>query len=583
MRQRIQVFFLALLALTGLITLRLAYWQLIRGRELASAAESQYESKRVVTPTRGEIVTADGFPLVVNKPVYALGAYLPAVTDRPQAIVDQVLPRLTFTIEDPAIATDPARAKAFLETAQNEAKASMLTKLSSQSGYVVLANNLSVPVKQSLESLGIPGLSFDESFVRDYPEASLSAHVVGFVGRDEVGAPLGYFGLEGFYNRELEGKNEIEKQDKDALGNPLLLGDFRRLEGRDGRDLKLHIERSAAYIVESELKRGIERYGAVSGDVVVMDPETGGIIAMASYPTYNPSQFYRFDTSLYKNPIVANTYEPGSTFKVLIMAAAFNEGVVSESDHCDICHGPYQIDKYAIKTWDGKYRDQATPEDIIVHSDNVGMVWTAERLGNERLLAYIKNYGFGEKTGIDVQEEVAARLRERWGDIDYATASFGQGIAVTSIQMVRAVAAIANGGRLMEPHVVASVLDHGASLDISPKVVRTVLSQEATKKITKLMVAAVDKGEAKWAKPKGYQIAGKTGTAQIAVSGHYDAQKTIASFVGFAPADHPRFVMLVKLQEPQSSQWGSETAAPLWFAIAKKLLLHYNIPPSASE
>ncbi len=583
MRQRIQVFFLVLIALTGLVVLRLAYWQLVRGRELASAAESQYESKRVVTPARGDIMTADGFPLVVNKPVYALGAYLPAVTDKPQAIVDQILPRLSFTIDDPQIATDPAKAAAYLEAAQTETKAALLSKLSSQSGYVVLASNLSVPVKQSLESLGIHGLSFDESFVRDYPEASLSAHVVGFVGRDEVGAPLGYFGLEGFYNRELEGKNQIEKQAKDALGNPLVLGDFRKLEGRDGRSLKLNIERSAAYIVESELKKGIERYGAVSGDVVVMDPETGGIIAMASYPTYEPSLFYRFDTSLYKNPIIANTYEPGSTFKVLVMAAAFNEGVVHEDDHCDICSGPYQIDKYAIKTWDGKYRDQATPQDIIVHSDNVGMVWTEKRLGGERLLDYIKRYGFGEKTGIDLQEEVAARLRDRWSDIDYATASFGQGIAVTSIQMVRAVAAIASGGKLMEPHVVASVEDSQAELKIAPKVVRTVLSEEAARRTTSLMVAAVDQGEAKWAKPKGYAIAGKTGTAQIAVSGHYDAQKTIASFVGFAPADHPRFVMLVKLQEPQTSQWGSETAAPLWFNIAKKLLLHYNIPPGEGQ
>ena len=195
------------------------------------------------------------------------------------------------------------------------------------------------------------------------------------------------------------------------------------------------------------------------------------------------------------------------------------------------------------------------------------------------MVEYLRRFGLGSKTGIDLQEEVASPLRSRWGDIDYATSSFGQGIAVTSIQMVTAVSAIANGGTLLEPHVVKNVLgDTPIPLPIKNK--GQVITPETAKRITNLMVAAVEKGEAKWAIPKGYRIAGKTGTAQIAVSGHYDAEKTIASFVGFAPAEKPRFVMLVKLREPSSSQWGSETAAPLWFRLATKLLLHYNIAPS---
>ena len=229
------------------------------------------------------------------------------------------------------------------------------------------------------------------------------------------------------------------------------------------------------------------------------------------------------------------------------------------------------------KDWD--FTTNATPEEIIVHSDNVGMVWTEQRLGGEKMLEYINKFGFGQKTGIDLQEEITPKLRSKWGDIDYATSSFGQGIAVTSIQMLSAVGALANKGELMEPHLVASVIGD-TEVVIPPKSRGQVVSEESALRITNLMVQAVQQGEAKWAAPKGYKVAGKTGTAQIAVEGHYDSEKTTASFVGFAPAGNPRFVMIVKLSEPQTSQWAAETAAPLWFGISKKLLLRYNIAPS---
>lgn len=577
MHSRIQILFFGIIAVSAAIILRLAYWQIVRGPELQAQARDQYTASDIRTPARGEILTADGSPLVVNRPVYTLGVYTPGFTTPHPELVERLLPLLEFTIDDPAIATDTAKAPLKLKELQDAAKTSMYERLG-RGGYAVLSAGISAEVKAKIESTGLSKLTFDESFTRAYPEASMSAHLTGFVGRDELGIPTGYFGLEGYYDRELAGRSRIEKQEKDGLGNPLLVGDWELKPGRAGRSLKLHLERGAQYLVEEELKKGLERYGASSGEVIVMDPATGAILAMASLPAYDQTKFYRFDTSLYKNPSVANTYEPGSTFKVLVTAAAFNEGAVKESDRCEICAGPLEIGKYTIKTWDNTYRDGASPEDIIVHSDNTGMVWMQTKLGGEKLVDYLKLFGFGERTGIDLQEEVASPLRTRWGEIDYATASFGQGLAVTSIQMVRAVGAIAAGGKLMEPHVVDTVLGD-TNLEIKPKLVRQVITPETAKRVTSLMVKAVDYGEAQWAKPEGYKVAGKTGTAQIAVQGHYDREKTIASFVGFAPADRPRFVMLVKLSEPQSSQWGSETAAPLWFAIAKKLFLHYNIPP----
>lgn len=578
MRTRISQLFLTFVFILALVVLRLSYWQIIKTSELSSQARDQYAAKDVVVASRGSVITADGFSLVLNQAIYTLGAYMPGVQEKPGVIVDRIMPLLKLEIDDPSIATDAAK----LEVARKElianTKSFMLDKLGG-TGYAVLARSLTVDEKLAIEGLEIKGLTFEESFTREYPEASMSAQLTGFVGRDDLGKPTGYFGLEGFYDRELSGRSRIEKQEKDARGNPLLVGDFQQLMGRDGKMLKLYLERGTEHLVEAELKKGLEQYGASSGEVIVMDPKTGGILAMASLPSYDPAKFHLYDTSLYKNPIVAGTYEPGSTFKVLVMAAAFNEGVITESDQCEICFEPYQIGKYKIKTWNEEYRANATPEEIIVHSDNVGMVWAQQRLGGEKMLEYIKKFGFGAKTGIDLQEEVAPSLRSKWGDIDYATSSFGQGIAVTSIQMVSAVAAIANQGVLMEPHLVQSVIGE-TEVAIPPKSRGEVISPAAADRITALMVQAVEQGEAKWASPKGYVVAGKTGTAQIAVEGHYDKEKTTASFVGFAPAHNPKFVMLVKLSEPKTSQWAAETAAPLWFGIAKKLLLRYNVAPS---
>lgn len=577
MRTRIQIIFLSFFFGLLLVILRLSYWQIVKKDELSAQAQDQYTSKDIVEGSRGTIITADNFPLVVNQAVYSLGAYMPAVVDPPTQIVDQILPLLEFKIDDPSIATDEAKLKVALEEIKLSTKSTMLERLS-KSGYSVLARSLSVNEKKAIESLGIKGLTFDQSFARHYPEASMSAQLTGFVGRDDLGKSTGYFGLEGFYDRELSARSRIEKQDVDAGGNPLLTGDFQLLPGREGRSLKLHIERGTQFVVEEALKEGIEHYGAKSGEVIVMDPKTGGILAMASLPSYDPLKFHLYDTSLYKNPAVANTYEPGSTFKVLVMAAAINEGVVTESDQCDICHEPFQIGKYQIKTWDNKYPANPTPAEILSNSNNVGMVWVQRRLGGEKMLDYLTKFGFGQKTGIDLQEEVASALRTRWGEIDYATSSFGQGIAVTTIQMLTAVGALANQGELMEPHLVQSVIGE-TEVPIPPKSRGQVITPETANRITELMIQSAGQGEAKWAAAKGYEIAGKTGTAQVAVEGHYDRDKTTASFVGFAPAKDPKFVMIVKLSEPGTSQWASETAAPLWFSLARKLLLRYNIPP----
>ncbi len=536
--------------------MRLFYWQVVKGDELRAEASAQYHLNLTVPANRGAIVAIDGSPLAMNQEgwlVYAQPKVIENVGNFAR-LVAPVLKKDEKELYD--LLTIPDRV------------------------WIPLAHKADERVRKELEDLKIAGVGFERESKRFYPEASMAAQLLGFVGADQNGNDKGYFALEGFYDRELRGRDGSLEIEKDVRGSAILVGDTKRIEAEDGRSLTLFLDRSVQQIVEKRLAEGIQKYGAKEGSIVVMDPSTGGILAMASYPSYDPLHFNDYDKSVYQNPIVASTYEPGSTFKVLVMGAGINEKLVT-ADTIMQEDGPVKVGEYAIRTWDEQYRGPVSMTDVLVHSSNVGMVFVGQKLGHDNLLKYIHAFGFGKPTDIDLEEESSPELRadDEWKEIDLATASFGQGIAVTPIQMVRAVSAIANGGWIMEPHMVSEIVaGNGKKTVIKPKKVRQVIREDTAKVVTEMMVAAVDRGEAKWAKPVGYRVAGKTGTAQIPVAGHYDAKKTIASFVGFGPADKPRFVALVTLREPSSSQWGSETAAPLFFNIARDLFTYYSIP-----
>lgn len=436
--------------------------------------------------------------------------------------------------------------------------------------------------KDKIESQNLQGVGFEEESIRFYPESSMAAHLMGFVGLDAKGDDKGYFGLEGYYDRQLRGRDGILKQETDAFGLPILMGLQNRLEPIDGRSLILHLDKSVQFIIEEKLKKALEKYEAKGGWVIVMDPKTGGILGMASYPNYDPKNYTSFESFLYKNPVVAETYEPGSTFKSLIMAAALNEDKVKpEQEFAEI--GPVEVGGYTIRTWNNEYIGKLTATNILERSSNVGMVQVGKLLGKDNLYKYLESFGFGRPTGIDLEDEQSPDLRPKGSmyEIDLATISFGQGVAVTPIQMIRAVASLANNGDLMEPHVVKTIIEAtGQKIDIKPKKIISIVSPKTASVISEMLVKAASHGEAKFALPKGYRIAGKTGTAQIPIAGHYDPGKTIASFIGFAPVPNPKFVMLTTLKEPGTSPWGSETAAPLFYEIARDLFNYYKIPPS---
>ena len=541
-----------------LTSLRLFYWQIVKSADLAKIGESQYGRIIKNLSERGEIRASDGFPIAGNTITYRVISN-PKETRDKEKVINALSPILEID------------------------EASLSAKLSLNLFWVSLKTGVNDSTKKKIESLNISGVDFEKEYTRFYPESSLAASLLGFVGKDEKGADIGYFGLEGYYDKLLRGKEQSAVQIYDAIGRPILAEINKREEDEGGSSLTLHMNRSIQFIAERELKNGIERYGAEGGMVGIMDPKTGGLLAMASFPSFDPEKYYEYPPENFKNSFISSLYEPGSTFKPLVMSGALNEKKVTPATRCAICAGPIKIGGYSLKTWNDKYYPRSTMTEVIQHSDNTGMVFVGQRLGLDNFLKYLKKFGIGSLTGIDLQGEVAGDLKTKaqWYPVDLATASFGQGISITPIELLTAFSAIANNGVMMEPHVVAQVKStNGKVVNITPKILGKPITSSTAKIMTEMLVNAVDKGEAKWTAIKEYRIAGKTGTASIPVAGHYDPEKTIASFIGFAPADDPKFVILVIFDRPKARIYGSETAAPVFFSIARDLLSLYKIPPT---
>ncbi len=409
-------------------------------------------------------------------------------------------------------------------------------------------------------------------FTRFYPQGSQSAFLTGFVGKDVDGQNLGYFGLEGFFDRQLRGKEGLVKQETDVFNRPILIGDLSSFPAQDGQDIVTSFDLTLQYFLSEALKEALPKYQAEGGSIILMESNTGKILAMVDSESYDPNIYWTYSNQDFTNRLVTAAYEPGSTFKPLVMAMALNDKVINLNTICDVCNRPMQIGEWTIKSYNDKYYANNSLYDIILHSDNVGMAFISKKLGKKRLISYLKDLNFGQKTGIELQEESTPPLKsdKDWYEIDLATAAFGQGIAVTRLQMVSAINVLANRGIYVSPTVL---------VDDKTKKSKRVYSSTVVESVVNMMVNGVEKGEVRYYKPKGYTIAGKTGTAQVPIAGNYDETRVISSFVGFAPAHKPKFTMLVTLDNPKSSPWGSQTAAPLWFSLSQKIFTYYQIPP----
>lgn len=558
MKWRYSFVFIFFILLFVLIIARLFYWQVAKAEMLSGLAQSQYSGLKKVLPKRGEIRTSDGFPIAANKVSYLLFVNPAEIKDKKQTVLT-------------------------LSSLLDITKASVSAQLLPDKFWVLIKSGITAGQKAEIEKMQLPGVGFEEHYTRFYPEASSAAHLIGFVGKNETENSKGIVGLESFYDRLLRGKEGYAVELHDALGRPIISRKTREIGGTDGSNLILSLDRPIQFLAEQKLKSSIEKYGAAGGMVGIMDPKTGNIIAMTSSPSFSQAEYWKYEEILYKNPFITNTYEPGSTLKPIVMASALDAGLVTPQTKCDICGGPVSVSGYDLHTWNDKYYKDTNMIDVIRHSDNTGMVFVALKLGSDRMISYLTRFGIGELTGIDLQGEFAPPLKPRnaWYDVDLATTGFGQGISVTPIELLTAFSALANGGKIMQPRVaVAFESPDGERVKVPVKVKGSPISEKTAKVMTEILVNAVEKGEAQWAKLKGYRIAGKTGTASIPVKGHYDPNSTIVSFIGFAPADDPKFAMLVILEKPTTSIYAAETAAPLFFDIAAYLLNYYGIPPS---
>ncbi|CAN5307898.1 penicillin-binding protein [soil metagenome] len=558
MKTRLRIFGIIFsVGVMGLIA-RLFFWQVIEASDLSRQGQLQYKRSDQVTPYRGSIFATDGSYLTTDENDWNLYATKADLTETPRTIANKLAQILDDNSADNIEAT-----------------------INKATSWFSIEHRVTNDKKKNIEALKIPGLGFDPEPSRNYPEGSSSAHILGFVGKNSAGNDQGYFGLEGYYDLTLAGKPGLINRESDANGTPILFGNSNGVDASQGIDLITNIDKTVQFAVEKELSLGLETYGAKNGSVIIMDPNTGAILGMASTPGYDPANYWKYTNNDFKDANISNTFEPGSIFKPIVMAAALDAGLVKPNTECDICANIITIDNYSIDTWNGQHHPNSSMTDVIVNSDNIGMAYVGQKLGQDKMYDYLDKFGFGHKTQIDLQGEVALGLRDKgtWSDIDLATTTFGQGIAVTPIQILRAVGVIANGGMMIKPEIVKQIKNGNWSSNIKPQIGPRVISQKAANDTAEMMVQAIVRGEAKWAAPAGFSIAGKTGTAQIPVAGHYDPTQTIASFVGFAPATNPKFVMLVTLESPQSSEWGAETAAPLWFKIAEDLFPYFGIHP----
>lgn len=420
---------------------------------------------------------------------------------------------------------------------------------------------------------------------RYYPEKNLAAHLLGIMAMVNNATWLrGVYGIEGYYESYLRQRDGVGLTSRVTEPISALPSSARRfLPSVAGRDLILTIDRNVQWIAEEELQRALELYKAKAGSIIVMDPHSGEILAMANAPTFDPNEFAKSDAAALQNPAVSAQYEPGSVFKIITAAAALDSGVVTPTQKLTDT-GSIAVGQRVILNSDRAGHGQVDMTEALARSLNVITAQWSLLLGQRQFYQYIERFGFGKVTEVDLAGEVYGLIKKPgtldWSLSDLGTNSFGQGLAVTPIQMANAVASIANGGKLMRPYVVkARVL--GDKVQVTePTVLGTTVRPETAKILTDILVDVVDEGN-QAAGVAGYRIAGKSGTAQIPTKEGYTEDETIVTFIGYAPADDPRFVILVKLDRPDPtiSRWAGYTAAPTFAQVARRLFYYYNIPP----
>ncbi|MBI4053854.1 MAG: penicillin-binding protein 2 [Candidatus Doudnabacteria bacterium] len=563
-----RIFFLAVAVLLsiGLIVVRLFFVQVISHDYYSALAQSQQELSSELIPERGEVYIRDKF------------------SQEPYPLVRNVNRPLVFAVPQ-QISDAPALAKKLSAILGLDSK-EVLSKITNQEKkYVPLAKQVEEDRAEELKKLKLPGIYFEDQIRQDYPEGTLAAQVLGFVAFDEH-RRVGRYGLEYFFEKDLAGKPGFISGAKDPTGVWITGGEREVQPAEDGVDLILTLDRAIQFKAEEVLEKSVVAHGAKSGSVVVLDPKTGAILAMANYPSFDPNHFNEVpDPGLYNNTSVQAAYEPGSVLKPITFAGSLDAGAITPDMTFDD-PGSVTLERFTIRNAENKtYGAGVSMTRVLEESINTGAIFAEQQMGHDKFLEYLEKFGFGKFTEVTLPFEAPGDISnlDRGGDLYPATAAFGQGITVTQLQLAQAYAAIANGGRLFQPFVIAEKVRKISQAEkTAPRMLREVVSAHTASTLSAMLVSVVEKGHGKRAAVPGYFIAGKTGTAQIAAEGRlgYDVSRSVGTFAGFGPIDDPRFVMVVKIDEPQGVRFAESTAAPAFGEIAQFILNYYQVPKS---
>jgi cell division protein FtsI (penicillin-binding protein 3) len=550
--RRLRLLF-ALFAVASLVLAgRLAYWQTFGRAELLARATDQVRSDLVVAAHRGVIRDRSGAILATTVELRSLYALPKRIPDKDKAARDLGV----------LLGRDPAPIRAAFDSGAE---------------WLYVQRWLPEATANAIAALNIPGLGFQNEPKRLYPNDAIGASVLGFVNDNGDGVT----GIEGYYDAQLRGTDGRLVVERDPANRDLAVGLREAVAPRNGVDLTLTIDLVAQTAAERELAAAMKKEHATSGSVLVVDPTDGSIRALASAPTYDPAAVRVADPEALRDRAIAWPYEPGSTMKAVTIAAALNEKVVKPTDwYNDV--GYTVVGGRRLNNALGKAYGPTTVTGILERSLNAGAAWVGQKLGAQRLSDYFLRFGFGKPTGVDLAGEVTGTVRPlaEWYPVDVGTASFGQGVSVSPLQLAMAYAALANGGTLFRPYVVASRRDADGEHRTAPVAVDQVVTPETAAMLRDMLLATVDDGIAHNASIAGFSIAGKTGTAQIAgPDGSYVDDQYVSSFAGFFPADDPKYVVLVVLEKPESRLLGTVTATDAFKGIAQDILRYARIQP----
>jgi cell division protein FtsI/penicillin-binding protein 2 len=557
--RRTYVLFTIMVAAALVIAGRLGYWQLVRHEDLNKLAVDLRERTITEYARRGDILTSDGILLATDTYSYEVAAH-------------------------PILIANPKEQAQFLAPILGVSETELVQKLSSKENTVMLSRSAPSSAGTELTALRNAGKIGAIDFVakpnRRYPGGSLAAHIIGFASASRTGA----YGLEQYYDEILRGRDGKIRAESDALGDETLPFDLPQgSPAVNGSTLVLTLNSAVQSIAERELEKGLAESGAKSGQILILEPNTGRILALASYPAPDVNAFATTKLDQFGNPAVSLPYEPGSVFKVITFASGLDSGKIKPNLVLND-PGSVVIGGRRFYNSDRQSYGDVNLTTAMEKSLNVIAAKIALATGAKTFYQYLHDFGLGSLSGVDLAGEIPGTVKNPgdgiWYESDLGANSFGQGIATTPLQMANALAVVANGGNLMRPYIVDRIIHPDGSIEVrQPRVIRRVLKPETAKTLTDILSHSIGTESTNKANLPGYKIAGKTGTAQIPIPGGYDAKWTIASFGGYFPADNPQYVILVKVDRPTKSPWGSLVASPIFAAVAQQLAQLTGLPP----